>query len=57
MLVCVPHYTTYHTSVVATGKVGSAPGELCHLFGVAIHEETHQTHQNTAPYAHFTGLL
>ena len=42
MPVRVPHYTTYHTSVVATGKIGSAPGELCYPSGVAIHEETHQ---------------
>ena len=40
--VYVPHYTTCHTSIVATGKQGSAPGELFYPCGVAIHEETHQ---------------
>ena len=39
----VPRYTTCHTSVVATGKKGFAPGELYCPQGVAIHEETHQT--------------
>ena len=38
----VPHYTTCHTSVVATGKKGRAPGELSVSSGVAIHDETHQ---------------
>ena len=38
----VPRYTTWHTSVVATGKKGRAPGELYHPNGVAIHEATHQ---------------
>ena len=38
----VPRYAICHTSVVATGKKGSAPGELFLPFGVAIHEETHQ---------------
>ena len=38
----VPRYTTCHTPVVATGKKGSAPGELLFPQGVAIHEETHQ---------------
>ena len=38
----VPRYTTCHTPVVATGKKGSAPGELYYPEGVAIHEETHQ---------------
>ena len=38
----VPRYTTCHTSVVATGKKGEAPGELYYPEGVAIHEETHQ---------------
>ena len=38
----VPRYTTCHTSVVATGKEGDAPGELFWPQGVAIHEETHQ---------------
>ena len=37
-----PHYATYHTRVVATGKEGDDPGELYCPFGVAIHEETHQ---------------
>ena len=40
--VYVPHYATCHTPIVATGKRGSAPGELYHPFGVAIHDETHQ---------------
>ena len=38
----VPRYTTCHTSVLATGKEGFAPGELFGPQGVAIHEETHQ---------------
>ena len=37
-----PHYATCHTSIVATGKRGDAPGELRAPYGVAIHEETHQ---------------
>ena len=40
--VYVPHYATCHTSVVATGKIGRAPGELNYPEGVAIHDETHQ---------------
>ena len=40
--VYVPHFATCHTSVVATGKEGSAPGELLGPLGVAIHDETHQ---------------
>ena len=40
--VYVPHYATCHSRVVATGKVGDAPGELYHPHDVAIHEETHQ---------------
>ena len=40
--VYVPRYSTYHTSIVATGKQGSAPGELYSPSGVAIHEDTHQ---------------
>ena len=40
--VSVPRYFTYHTSIVATGKQGSAPGELYSPSGVAIHEDTHQ---------------
>ena len=39
--VYVPHYATCHTSVVATGKEGSALGELFFPYGVAIDEETH----------------
>ena len=35
----VPRYSTCHTSVVATGKKVSAPGELSYLLGVAIHKE------------------
>ena len=38
----VPRYTTCHTSVVATGKKGRAPGELNNPFGVVIHEDTRQ---------------
>ena len=38
----VPRYATCHTSIVATGKKGSAPGELYETSGVAIHEDTHQ---------------
>ena len=38
----VPRYATCHTSVVATGKKGRAPGECNNPSGVAIHEETHQ---------------
>ena len=38
----VPRYTTCYTSVVATGKEGSATGELHYPHGVAIHQETHQ---------------
>ena len=38
----VPRYTTCYTPVVATGKLGNAPGELVSPSGVAIHEETHQ---------------
>ena len=40
--VYVPRYATCHTSVVATGKKGNAPGELNGPLGVAIHDETHQ---------------
>ena len=42
LLVNVPRYTTYHNSVVATGKQSEAPGGLFWPQGVAIHEETHQ---------------
>ena len=38
----VPRYATCHTSVVAAGKKGRAPGELDYPSCVAIHEETHQ---------------
>ena len=38
----VPHYAKCHTSIVATGKVGCAPGELNLPTGIAIHEDTHQ---------------
>ena len=37
----VPRYATFHTSIVATGKEGSAPGELYWARSVA-NEETHQ---------------
>ena len=40
--VYVPRHTTCHTSIVATGKEGRAPGELYLPFGVAIHEDTQQ---------------
>ena len=39
--VSVPRYATCHTSIIATGKQGSAPGELESPHGVAIHEDTH----------------
>ena len=42
MSVYVPHFATCHTPIVATGKQGSAPGELFYPSGVAIHEDTHQ---------------
>ena len=37
----VPRYGTCQTSIAATGKRGSASGELDYPYGVAIHEETH----------------
>ena len=40
--VSVPQYDTFHSSIVATGKRGSAPGEFHVPSGVAIHRETHQ---------------
>ena len=40
--VSVPRYVIFNTSVVATGKEGSSPGELFGPAGVAIHEDTHQ---------------
>ena len=41
-VVSVPRYATFHSSVVATGKEGSDPGELLDPRGVAIQEDTHQ---------------
>ena len=41
-VVSVPSYATFHTSIVATGKEGRAPGELYYPCGVDIHGETHQ---------------
>ena len=41
-VVSVPRYATFHSSVIATGKEGSDPGELYCPRGVAIHEDTHQ---------------
>ena len=41
-VVSVPRYATFHSSVVATGKKGWAPGELFWPRGVTIHEDTHQ---------------
>ena len=38
----VSSYVTFHSSIVATGKRGRAPGELKIPSGVAIHRETHQ---------------
>ena len=38
----VPRYATYHTSIIATGKLGDGPGELKYPLGIAIHEDTHQ---------------
>ena len=38
----VPRYATYHTSIIATGKLGSDPGELNYPHAIAIHEDTHQ---------------
>ena len=38
----ITHYATCHTRIVATGKIGDAPGQLYRPSGVAIHEETHQ---------------
>ena len=38
----MPHYITSRTSVITTGKKGSAPGELYWPSGVTIHEETDQ---------------
>ena len=41
-IVSVPCYATFHSTVIATGKEGSYPGELYYARGVAIHEDTHQ---------------
>ena len=38
----VPRSTKCHTTVVAIGKLGRAPGKLLFSEGVAIHEETYQ---------------
>ena len=38
----VPRYATYHTSIIATGKLGTGPGELGYPYGITIHEDTHQ---------------
>ena len=40
--VSVPRYATCHTSIVATGKQGRAPGKLYGPRGVAIHRDTHE---------------
>ena len=37
----MPRHATSHSSIIATGKKGSAPGELEYHHGVAIHEGTH----------------
>ena len=42
MPVYVPHYATYHTPIVATGKKGRAHGEFDLPCGVAINGDTHQ---------------
>ena len=36
------HYATCHVSIIATGKIGSDPGELHNPSGIAIHEDSHQ---------------
>ena len=41
-VVSVPSYATFHTSIVATGKEGRAPGELYYPCGVDLHGEIHQ---------------
>ena len=38
----IPCYPTYHSSIVATGKSGRAPGELVFPCGVDIHGDTHE---------------
>ena len=38
----VPCYATYHTSIIATRKFGTGPGELNYPHAIAIHEDTHQ---------------
>ena len=40
--VSVPRYARFHSSIVATGKKGSASDELNIPSGVAIHQDTHQ---------------
>ena len=40
--ICMPRYDRCHTSIVATGKQGSVPGELNAPSGVAIQENTNQ---------------
>ena len=42
-VVYLPRHDAFHTSIVATGQKGRAPGELYYPSGVAIHEDTHQT--------------
>ena len=41
-VVSVPRYATFHSSVIATGKLGSDAGKFYYPRGVAIHEDTHQ---------------
>ena len=41
MSVCVPHYATSYSCVVATIEKSRAPGELNTPSGVAIHKDTH----------------
>ena len=47
----VPEYSTFQIPTVATGKLGTAPGELNSPYGVAIDDATHQifiaNHRNT----------
>ena len=40
--VCTTRYATCHTSVIVTGKKGTAPGELYHPYCVTIHKDTHE---------------
>ena len=39
--VYVSRFAKCHSSVVATGKKGEAPGDLMHSLGAAIHDENH----------------